>query len=266
MRVQNFFIQDDSISTFDDADRQVVDVSEFVSTSDIDAFRQGVEIRTHKQYIAGSVKIFSGERGHAITPQPIGQATNDNAVKFEKFVDKSAFYPLEFVSAGNWQEPFSIDDTSENTFFDGVIRFNSSVSDDVLKRTCDVFVTLIDGNTSNINRGSTQILSVDVFDEQNTGTAYDDGSDTEPSSSMAIEVSTVCPYIDCDTVSYDNFNKEFWPNDAPANTDISVVNLIIRSGARGNSYIQSWQISATSGFQFDSAFGTDSIAFGDMQY
>jgi hypothetical protein len=265
MRVQNFFIQDDSISTFDDADRQVVDTSEFVSTSVVDAFRQGVEIRTHKQYIAGSVKIFSGERGHAITPQPIGQATNDNAVKFEKFVDKSAFYPLEFVSAGNWQEPFSIDDTSENTFFDGVIRFNS-VFDDASKRTCDVFVTLIDGNTSNINRGSTQILSVDVFDEQNTGTAYDDGSDTEPSSSMAIEVSTVCPYIDCDTVSYDNFNKEFWPNDAPANTDISVVNLIIRSGARGNSYIQSWQISATSGFQFDSAFGTDSIAFGDMQY
>lgn len=266
MKIQNFFTSDDSTHTFNDADRDTAQVIEYVNTSAIDAFRQGVEIRTNKQYIAGSVKILSGERGHAITPQPLGQAANDNAVKFEKWTDKAAFDALEFVLAGGWQEPFSVNDNiSETTIYDGVIRSNSIDYDSVsAQRTSKIVATMIDGNTSSVNGGSTRIMTVDDFSNQNAGSTFNDGTDSDASSVTQSELATISPYLDSENVCYNVFNKEFWPNQAPAGIDISVVNLIIHSAAREDSYVQSWQTSMSAGFQFDS--GTDSVAFGDMQY
>lgn len=266
MKVQNFFTQEDSAFTFNDEDRATSEVLEYANTSEIDAFRHGVEIRTNKQYVAGSVKILSGERGHALTPQPIGQSTNSNAVRFDRWTDKAAFYPLEFVAANGWQEPFYINDNVDDaTIYDGVIRSNSLDYNNIsAQRTSRTIATLIDGNTSQINGGSSKIMSVDDFDEQNAGYQFNDGTDTDASASTTLEIATICPYLDSENVCYNVFNKEFWPNQAPAEIDISVVNLIIQSNARDDSYVQSWQASMPAGFQFDS--GTDSIAFGDMQY
>ena len=267
MKVQNFFMQENSASLFNDADRDLIDAIEYTSTTEIDAFRQGVEIRSHKQYIAGSVKILSGERGHTLTPQPFGQATNDNAVKFEKWTDKATFYPLEFIINGA-RDSFSINDNlNDATIYDGVIKFNSIIYDSIAaQRELKLIGTLVDGNTSQVNGGTTQIATVSATDNQNAGSAFNDAVDREATSASTIEIATVSPYLDSDNVCYNVFNKEFWPNQAPSGIDISVVDLIIRSNARQDSYVQSWQASATAGFQFNSNLGTDSIAFGDMQY
>jgi len=261
MKVQNVFALDQSPDTFDDAAVQRDDL-QLIDTSPVDPYRQGTEIRNQHQYLAGPYKVLSGERGHALTKQPIGQGAWRSPTTIT-WNDASRFDPVEFVTIPTMlAPPLSYGDGVPDVpqLYDGLL--NPSIGAEVELR---VFRgTMMDGNTADANGTSDQIITVNEFVTKNAGVTFVDSFDGDADAQRDISSSTVGPFFDADNTCYELFNREFWPAAAPTGIDIAIVDQLIRQMQRGDSYVQSWQRSATAGFQYASQLGTDSIAFGDM--
>ena len=76
--------------------------SSSIKTSDIDAFRQGVEI-TQDKHTLGTYKIYAGTPGHIIKPVSYG-VNNLDIISTDKFVEIDYFNPIRYLQA---QEPGS---------------------------------------------------------------------------------------------------------------------------------------------------------------
>lgn len=261
MKVQNVFALDPSPDTFDDAAAQRDDL-QLIDTSPVDPYRQGTEIRNQHQYLAGPYKILSGERGHAIMQQPIGQGAWRSPATIT-WNDASRFDPVEFVLIQTMLvPPLSYGDGAldEPQLYDGLLNpiSNAEIEIRVLRGT------VMGGNTADANGTTDQIVTVNEFVTKNAGVTFVDSFDGDADAQRDISNANVGPFFDADNTCYELFNREFWPAAAPTGIDIAIVDQLIRQVQRGDSYVQSWQRSATAGFQYASQLGTDSIAFGDM--
>jgi len=76
--------------------------SSSINTSEIDSFRQGVEI-TQEKYAIGTVKISAGTPGHIVRPVSIG--INDlDLISTDSYIEIDYFNPVRYLKA---QEPGS---------------------------------------------------------------------------------------------------------------------------------------------------------------
>jgi len=272
MKTQNFFTQDDKPVTFDDSlllkNESLLKASD---TADSDPRRQGVEIRTQSHYVAGNVKILSGERGHAVSAQAFGQGNSDNNVVFTPWADAGRVDPVSYVRLSGWQTPFSVTDgVMTRHAIDGCIdvtgtRHSTSTIEIVERQYRGFRGTLSDGNETH-DLDSDAVKTVDEFGAKNASVAFYDGDDRDTTVKKSVNKSETSSYFDSDDVSYALFNKEFWPSEAPVSIDVSVVTIIKKNSIRSDTYVQSWQRSACAGFQYSSPQGTDSVAFGEMTY
>lgn len=270
MKVQNLFALDPQPDTFDDTNFQRDDL-EIVDTSPVDPYRQGTEIRNQHQYLAGAYKILSGERGHAIVQQPIGQGAW-RVQASSAWSDTNRFDPIELVESpiqSGQSTSYGDDAPSVPQLYDGLLDPVALVNVTLPRSNAEIEFTifngtLIDGNAASTNGATDQVVTVSEFTTKNDGLTFVDSFDGDVDGQRNIGIATVGPFFDADNACYELFNREFWPAEAPSDTDVTIVEQLARQLLRGDSYVQSWQRSATTGFQYASHLGTDSIAFGDM--
>lgn len=96
----------------------------YLSSSAVDAYRQGTEITQNKHWTAGIVKILAGTPGHFVSPLCFGE-NSTLTWRTTRFSDTDKFNPVDFVGlgdAGNYYEG-SIKETIESVsvLSDGVV-------------------------------------------------------------------------------------------------------------------------------------------------
>lgn len=82
-----------------------------IDTIDVDAYKQGIEITSQRAYIAGFVKIYSGEAGHAMSRSDVG-SDNDftNDITFREPVTVAETTIDRNLTLNGMMEPFIIRD------------------------------------------------------------------------------------------------------------------------------------------------------------
>lgn len=241
--------------------------SSSIQTSDIDAFRQGVEITHQKHFDAGFVKIHAGNPGHENSITGYGMDKNFNPEPF--FEEKDLFDPVNFLRAQEYDSFLFYDiitfpiitgdnDQMENYLANGIIEpfpireIVSFFGIDAPYPARGVRGHYMSGNDNDGRSGSDHVVT--IHEHKNAETIpFLDMPDLFINENVKLE-----PYEDKRYVL--NF-KESLP-DADIQAAVSLM-----TGSTDN-YISIKNKSATCGWDFTNnvSIGTDSIAFGGMVY
>lgn len=181
--VENFFWVNPSRESnwFNEAPQTVVEIgienTSSIDTSDIDGYRQGVEITTIKHFDAGTIKIHAGEPGHVVRQTTIG--LNHVYHTSRAFKDGGGVDPTQFIGSTSsisrqvTAQPFiSVPPPTELSslefekyLYDGVIDFLGARRRDVMLRTITPTDTrgvrgeIQDGNIDEAG-GTNQIVTI----------------------------------------------------------------------------------------------------------
>lgn len=277
MQYDEFAADVDSI-TFNDSPVHVSTVvtSGTMDTSNIDAYRQGTEIRTQRHYSKGTVKILSGDPGHVLSRCNYGAGAN---VEREVVcADKDRFDPVVYLSSQSSLDelaftvtfPIEVGDNDQvaNINLNGILEpltirdiaaFTSIESPYV---SHDVRGSLMSGNEDE-TFASERLLSIDEFAPTYEQTSYVDMVDmmngTIPLDGTFNTIkASLPPYVDERPIR----------NASPLSgsfTDI-VAALSHMTGSTDN-YVRHGMQCASTGFSFhNDGIGVDSIAFGELSY
>lgn len=250
-----------------------------IDTSEIDAYRQGVELTQFKHYDAGIAKIWAGEPGHVLRKNRFGMDRNFRTAP--AFEELDYFSPVTFLLAQDKESTLwfniitfpiitSDNDQVENFIFDGIIEpFSirpraSFFSFDVPFEAHEVKGAVMGGNTDS-TWASDQIETIYTNDFKHQIPYLDmidmiDGRYPLPGF-FTHDKSTRTPFAD-----------SRYPNNVPistTNTTATKAALSLMSGSTDN-YIASvlQKRSATCGWDYDNNvnIGTDSIVYGGKTY
>jgi hypothetical protein len=188
------FFRDQSIQEEDffndgpSSPREKANKASEISTTKIDAYRQGVEITQMKHFDAGIVKIHAGDPGHAKRQTEFG-ISHTNLTKDRAFLDNDRFVAENFIEAQrgdlSFDETFTLpiatsgDGEVETENYDGVIEpltirgIVSRNSVDAPFESHDIKGGLMAGGTD-FNLASSQITQVDYFNGRPAVSEYDD--------------------------------------------------------------------------------------------
>lgn len=260
-----------------------------IDTSQIDAWRQGIEISDIKHFDAGIVKIHAGEPGHVLPQKHIGYGTSFRADE-DVWSEVDLFDPVLFIKAQGDGDQFISSsvtitwpivtkdyDASDNFEFDGVIepftiRAQASFfSIDMPWEAHAPRAALMGGNLDPL-RASSRIETVDYFNPEAEYIGYLDLVDmlgnVPLNGFFRSEQTPLQPFVD-----------QRLPRDIPLSENYSeqlgaALSKVYVSGSESitykstDSYVKYNQISATAGFTFDATqgVGTDSLAFGGLVF
>jgi hypothetical protein len=252
--------------------RHVINSSS-IDTSQIDAFRQGVEITSFKHFDAGTVKIHAGEKGHELRKNNIGM--NKTFETQQTFQELDYFDPIEFLNAQEHGSTLYFNlltypiitgdnDQIENYSFNGVIEpFSirpkiSFFSIEHPFEAHDVRGCIMAGNV-NMKQGSALIdnkyqrfavglspyndMVIMLNGKMSLGAFYDEASYTAPT-----------PFNDEFCSSYINDDSEMSNILSKMNSENETVNNNCRN-----------EVILSSGFTYETSHA-DSIAFGGLTY
>lgn len=255
-----------------------------INTSDIDKFRQGVEITQQKHWCDGIGKIHAGETDHVLRKNAFGQddprINDEPALGTSWYKDIEYFDPIAYVRAQELGEydyltnlTFPIvtsdNDQIENYVFNGVIEPIS------IRAVSSFFSIYVNGyeptgirgavmcGNDDIRHATDSIVHVHELDVRSNARPFLDMIDMIGNTPTTVyfdqSIPAMLPYVDCET------REKTLSNILRSNNDISSASLGLQFGTE--SYIPSGSVSPTSGFIFDNnTLGTDSIAFGGMTY
>lgn len=243
-------------------------------TSQIDKFRQGVELTRAKYYVTaleqGTIKIHSGEPGSKLGRYDFGYQKNYRNESV--FVDAEKFDSVKFLlNEEAYTYPIIIGENSdvESYNFNGVIEplsirpVASFYSIDVPFEAHSMWANLEDGNM-NITRSYSQIVTVYERDLRNHIPPWLDMVDMMglvakiPSTGyFTQDKNFLLPFIDLK----DRIELE-------QTLDQEMLGILLNSLGSTENYIPEGYVSATCGWSYDDASvkGTDSLAFGGMGY
>jgi hypothetical protein len=245
-----------------------------INTSQIDQYRQGIELTTQKYYDTGMVKIHAGEQGHILNPIYIG---NDIDIIFRKddmsFSELDSFNPVTYIQ--NQEFPTVINDGNLSLFYglNGIVE-PLTIRDCITFKNIELPYTIHSIKASMTNAAqdnflaSSEIVSCDYLIHDNNP-AYIDSGDNNCSIDQSIILnenrSITQPFID-----------QKIPKNIPfSNTTQSDLGAALcqqltttSSYSTNDSYIRYNQSTAAMGFIYDNVqgVGTDSITFGGMTY
>lgn len=159
--------------------------SNSMDTSDVDPFRQGVELTQNKHFQQGIAKIWSGMPGHAVDLSQYGQRDDVVFPNQRYFEEIAKFDPVLYLTDYYSNQPVVIDaavNTNEQGF-DGIIeplsirRIISFTSIDVPFEAHSTKASLESGNFDPF-RNADQIISKYKFSEVSLGNQwYEDNVD-----------------------------------------------------------------------------------------
>lgn len=253
-----------------------------IQTTQIDQFRQGVEITQNKHTI-GNVKIYAGTPGHFVKPLCYGISGNE-IVGLNSCVDLDYFNSVSYVSSQVnvlYPEevltfPIVINGNDEVDF-----TFNGIIEPFTIRNLADFKSTefpyefrtyrgsLESGNDSPFNLSNDQVLSVDYWEiKENVSWYLDSYSAIDPSGSYFQPI----PHANGDLNKISAFDdakiyiKTFGISEISMGEDM--LNAILIMSSSTSNYVPPGKKTATAGFVFDNTgyAGIDSIAFGGMTY
>jgi hypothetical protein len=252
--------------------------SSSIDTSEIDAYRQGVELTQQKHFDKGIVKIHAGEPGHVLAKNRYGMDKNFRHEPW--FEELTLFNPVEFLKAQEIDSPlywniitFPIitgdNDQIENYWTDGIIEampireVASFFSIDAPFQARDVRAGLMSGNEDQ-TKATEQVLTVDTFDPTEQFIPYLDLVDLidgqyPTTTFFQYRKSTLDPFVDRRNIA-----------SMPALNDQDDEMKAALSAMTGSfeNYVDENERSATSGWVYDNnaSPGTDSVTFGGQVY
>lgn len=249
-------------------------VSNVIVTSEIDAYRQGVEITQFKHFDAGMVKIHAGEQGHILRRNRGGMDRNHHTMN--AFVETSRIDPATHLLVGGT----IIDaDMLDGKILDGVLEpltiraVAGFFSVDGKYDAHGIYGSMMAGGEDS-DKSSAQIVTVFEYDAEPTPPRFLDMvsamtaiSGTAMRHAYDVNPIHIKPFIDRrDTLEDTNMNVHQTAMSYAGTPVAAAIRLM--SGSRDNGYVSTRQISATCGWVYDNVtgIGTDSIAFGGMTY
>jgi hypothetical protein len=265
-----------------------------IDTSEIDGYRQGVELTHQKHFDAGTVKIWAGEPGHILRRNRYGMDKNfRNDPRFEEL---DYFKPVDFLKAQDLDSPLNFNiitfpiitsdnDQIENYTFDGIIepftiRARASFfSIDVPFEAHEVKASMMNGNTDS-TWSSDQILTVHRYDLKEQIGFLDQYADAVPfpneedneSLSVLAHTVAVVGFFRHDKPPLSPFEDTRFVRNTQQksvyDSDLSTA-LSLMTGSTDN-YVSNAirKRSAICGWDYDTnvEVGTDSLAFGGQVY
>jgi hypothetical protein len=259
--------------------------SSSISTKEIDAFRQGVEITQEKYAFGGAgAKIYAGTPGHIIRPNSYG-VNNLDIISEKSYIEIDYFNPIDYLKA---QEPgttlakvitFPIitDDCNqqENYILNGIIEpltirpVISFFSIEFPFESHAMRASFMGGNSDPRFFSGEQVLTVDYLDFTNENYYLDAFGNTSGEGGMPIQtIGYVSERYNHISPFDDNkiYLRTFGITVETHGEDMVKV-FEIMTGSTGN-YVPPNKKSSTSGFVYDNigSIGTDSIAFGGLTY
>lgn len=151
--------------------------SSSIPTTEVDQFRQGVEL-TQNKHTLGMVKISAGTPGHMVQPLSFG-VSNIDLIPSDNFEDLNVFNPVKYISIMGengfpedyYKFPIVTGDTNhaENYLLNGIIEpltiraVASFFSIEFPFESHAVKGTMMGGNSDVLFGSSDQILSVDYY-------------------------------------------------------------------------------------------------------
>jgi len=277
-----------------------------INTSEIDRFRQGVEI-TQNKHTLGLVKIYAGTPGHIVKPISYGVSDYD-IITTGSFHEVDYFDPAEYLRAQQNSLTASVtfpiiagdNDTTSNYDFNGIIEplsiraVASFFSIEFPFEAHAARGTLMGGNVEDFKLSTEQVLTIDYVPTKlvpikNLATGSIEGNrafenkawflDSSISllSSSQASTTTDIPTLGAGRINPDlnvilPFNDTRKYLNALGITTIThgadMVNVFSTMTGSNENYVPPGKKSATTGFVYDNIgyAGTDSIAFGGMTY
>lgn len=243
------------------------------------AYVQGVEITQQEQYVAGLVKVWSGDAGHVLRASTFGQ--DGNLFRPAGFADAEKFSALQFVKAqanGSplWSKtlayPLIVGDIDQVETVDltGVIEPLT------IRAAAGMFSTFvpaeahsIQGSVGEGNRdprgGGEAVLTVDFFAPKRSIVPFLDqvnATNTLPTPGFfQNNFAVLDPFLDA------RYSRNTTSTNGDVEDAILIDSMDHMTGSTDN-YIRFNQRSATCGWSYDAnvAIGTDSLVFGGLTH
>jgi hypothetical protein len=244
-------------------------------TTATDQFRQGVELIQQKHYYMGSVKIHSGYPEHKLPQQVFGQSnitiTDDNW-----YDEIDSFRPEVFISLNPAAtSSFALRPFNGTNYADENVKL-SEIYDGVLeplviRKNASYFSVESPTEFHNIN-ASLQMGNIDdenysdlIQDEIEFATfqvsAFVDSAIKNRSITLSSSISPQKIKSSAFTDTRLSSSIRFTDN-----MDSSIQSAIRKLGSIADGYVHDNFKKTPSGFTYDTHYGTDSIAFGNMTY
>lgn len=252
-----------------------------IATSNIDQFRQGVEI-TQGKHTYGLVKILAGTPGHFVKPLCHG-VSEDDIVSTKFFVELDKFDGVNFIAQQdeilypeqNLTFPILVLDIDDIDFnFNGILeplsirRVAALKSVEFPHEFRSTKGSFESGNAEPFTLSNDQVLTVDYWDTKEKVEWYLDEFDSISTGSF---IQATLGYVNGNLNKISSFDdskiyKTFGISSSSMGKDM--FNAILAMSSSTSNYVPLGKKSATSGFVFDNTGypGTDSIAFGGMTY
>lgn len=251
--------------------------NDYLISSSIDAYRNGVEITQEKHWTAGTAKITAGTPGHIYESLRYGYADLDIQSP-DSYYEVNVFDPVSFVESGeNFTYPIitSNSNESENYVLNGIIEpfpIRSVISQFSINFPFEPHSTKAEfgcGNTDS-HFSSDQVLSVDYsLPTRQNKTPFLDAVDLMGISTgdgSGVVIGPSIGYISSDKNVVPFFEDIVYSRGEKYSSTYSsdFVDALNQLPAGGTTYITSKEKSATCGTDYDQTIrGTESIAFGN---
>lgn len=254
--------------------------NDYIISSSIDSYRNGIEITQEKHWTAGVAKITAGSPGHIYDSFRYGYSDLD-ILSSDTYYELDVFNPVSYVEKGeNYLFPIITSDSneSENYLLNGIIEpfpIRSVISNFSINFPFEPHSTkgqFGNGNTS-LLFSSDQVLSVDYFlpgkINQNPFLDAVDLIGMMGENGTGVIFGPSSGYLSTGENKLGVFEDTLYARgEAPSLTyTTDLVQALYEMPPGGTTYITSKEESSTCGFILgDAEKGTDSIAFGDRNY
>ena len=258
----------------------------FVSSSNFNTHKQGVDIRRERDWTDGLVKISAGSPGHIHFFGRYGATDARLILEENYYTELEVFDPVNFIETGGTYDstgryPLFIKsdfNQPEKLLLDGIIEpltIRPILSKFSLNAPFEPRSIKGQFGNGNINwRFSTdQVLSVDYRTSGNNRTWFIDDCGT-----VDMGAGTLSTLGSASIIGYINYTESKIPayvesGDKPRGYPLTssygpqLSSALVDLLPGGDTYVADGQVSSTCGFTYDSpVLGTDSIAYGGLLY
>jgi len=243
-----------------------------IETTDIDQYRQGVEITNIKHFFAGiNPKIHAGEPGHVLRKNFYG--ADKNYFKENYYEDLDYFNPIEYIynsQAATYPIITHDTDETENYNLNGVIEpftirsIASFYSIYYPFEAHSVKGMMMDGNHEISTMSTSMIVTVH---EKNTKQKFPGWFDMIDLIGTVKKIPTI-PFFNDKKANLDPFNDSKNKVELSSKLPNDMLDAVLKLIGSTENYVRDYEISAPSGWTYDDVTikGTDSLAFGGMGY
>jgi hypothetical protein len=257
--------------------------NDYLVSSSMDSYRNGIDIREDKHWTAGVAKISAGTPGHLFTSTLFG-VTDTSLVDPDKYYEIDVFDPVGFVESGGDPAkiafPIVTSDSNEveNYILNGIIEpfpIRSVISNFSINFPFEPHSTRGEYSSGNSSTAMStdQVLSVDYYTPQiPDNSPYLDAVDhigLYTDQNTGVTIGPAIGYFTQDKNVVPAFEDAVHPRgESPSPTyGVDLINALVAMAPGGTTYVTGKQKSGTAGFVYEnSPAGTDSIAFGGLLY